>query len=98
MFSYLCVLAFEGAAVYIECAVKLAKIVERFAVGSPYRVAVFAVEGSKLLKLVATFKPYVTCYRRAVMLAPLVLITLVVHIQHVTLVVDVKSIHCYFRE
>ena len=92
-----CLLAVESAAVDVECAVLFAQIVERLAVGSPYRVAVFAVECGQPLKLLSAFEPDVASDRRAVMFAPFVLISLAVHIEHVARGVDVERVHSYLR-
>ena len=90
-------LAVESATVDVERTVLFAQIVERLAVGSPYRVAVFAVECSELLELFAAFEPDVASDGRAVMLAPFVLIALAVHINHVARGIDVECVHCYLR-
>ena len=90
-------LAVESATVDVERTVLFAQIVERLAVDSPYRVAVFAVKCGKFLELLAAFEPDVASDGRAVVLAPFVLISLAVHIEHVARGVDVERVHCYLR-
>ncbi len=93
MIGYLCLLAVESAMVYVQSAALFAQIVERLAVGRPHRVAVLTVECSQLPERVAALEPYVASDRRAVVLAPFVLIALAVDVEHISGGVDVEGIH-----
>ena len=85
--------ACDVAAVDIEGTILLAEIVEALVVGSPYRVAVFALEGSKLLILSVVEHPDISGDRRSMVLAPCILITLLVVIEHLTVLVDADVLH-----
>ena len=85
--------ACDVAAVDIEGTILLAEIVEALVVGSPYRVAVLALEGSKLLVLSIVEHPDISGDRRSMVLAPCILITLLVVIEHLTVLVDADVLH-----
>ena len=85
--------ACDVAAVDIEGTILLAEIVETLVVGSPYRVAVFALEGSKLLIFSIVEHPDISGDRRGMVLAPCILVTLLVVIEHLTVLVDADVLH-----
>ena len=85
--------ACDVAAVDIEGTILLAEIVEALVVGSPYRVAVLALEGSKLLVLSVVEHPDISGDRRSMVLAPCILITLLVVIEHLAVLVDADVLH-----
>ena len=85
--------ACDVAAVDVEGTILLAEIVEALVVGSPYRVAVLTLEGSKLLVLAAIEHPDISGDRRGVVLAPCILVTLLVVIEHLTVLVDGDVLH-----
>lgn len=56
-------------------------------------VAVLALEGSKLLVLSIVEHPDISGDRRSMVLAPCILITLLVVIEHLTVLVDADVLH-----
>ena len=85
--------ACDVAAVDVEGTILLAEIVEALVVSSPYRVAVLTLEGSKLLVLAVIEHPDISGDRRGMVLAPCILVTLLVVIEHLTLLVDGDILH-----
>ena len=83
----------DVAMIDVEGSCLLAQVVEALTVGSPYRRAVFALEGSYLLVFPVVEHPDVASDRRSMMFAPLVFISLGVVVEHLSLGVDADVFH-----